>query len=174
MQIAISGTFSVGKTTLLDKIKDSGEFNDFTLIREVVRTLAKQGIQINKGADVFSQTKILEQHLKNALSYDNMISDRCAVDAFVFATYDYLKGNYSYDDYKKFEAIFLDAIKSYNKLFYIPIEFDIVDDNFRSLDKEYQKDIDSLFKMIFKRYNLSYIELKGTVKERFNLFRAYA
>jgi nicotinamide riboside kinase len=172
MKFAISGAHSVGKSTLVNELTtNKGKLKDYEFITEIVRSLAKQGIKINKGADHVSQMIILEEHYKNILRYNKMLTDRCALDAFAYATWDYLNGAYSYEQHKQHEAIFLDTIKSYDLIFYIAPEFEIVDDGFRSLDSKYQKEIHVIFLKLIQKHRLNVITISGTVEERLEKLR---
>jgi nicotinamide riboside kinase len=172
MKFAISGAQGVGKSTLIKELQAQPDLIEgCVLITEIVRTLAAQGIKINKGADHKSQMIILEEHYKNTLRYDKMITDRCALDAFTYATWDYLNGAYTYEQHKEHEAIFLDTIKNYDLIFYIAPEFEIVNDGFRSTDAIYQKEIHELFLKAIRKYNLRVMAISGSVEDRMEKLR---
>ena len=174
MKIAISGASSVGKTTLLNAIENSqGLSKDYTLIREVVRSLIAKGVKINKGADHESQCRILQAHYDNTLIHKNFISDRCAVDAFAYSMWDYLAGNYTYKEHKEHEAMFLSCISQYDRFYYIKPEFPIKEDGVRDTDVNYQKEIHELFNVIFVKYKMDVVYLSGSVEERLNQFITY-
>lgn len=168
-RIVLSGASSVGKSTLLDIIEKSQQLTDYVLIKEVVRSLVSKGVRINKGADHRSQLIILEAHYKNTLSYSHMITDRGAIDAFVYATWDYMNGNYTFNQHKEHETVFKSCLP-YHHYFYLPIEFPLTKDGVRDEDERYRQEIDKLFKFIYSKYQISYITLRGTPKERFNTF----
>jgi nicotinamide riboside kinase len=171
MKIAISGSQCVGKTTLLNAIENNlTSFKGYNLLREIVRTLMNQGVKINKGADHNSQMRILEAHYKNILTYPKFITDRCAVDAFVYATWDYIQGHYTYQEHKQHEEVFLSCIQSYDLFFYLPVEFPLQKDGVRSEDIEYRKQIDKLFLVIYDRYGIQFTALTGDVPERIQNF----
>lgn len=175
MKIALSGAQSVGKSTVLKEIEDKNLLPGFVLVKEVVRALVAKGITINKGADHRSQVIILEEHYKNVLRYNNVLTDRCSLDAFVYATWDYLNGSFTYKEHKEHEALFLDCIQSYDVIFYIAPEFEIVDDGFRSIDATYQQEIHQLFLKLSDKYKKvlpPILLLKGTVEERINAFES--
>lgn len=166
MKISISAAQGTGKTTLMNVLKENSILKNYTFITEIVRSLIHQGVKINKGADHNSQCRILEEHYKNLLRYDNFITDRSAIDAFVYATWDYLNGNYTYEQHKVHEQMFLDCVKNYDMFFYIPVEFDLVEDGVRDADKQYQKEIAELYIKTFKKYNIKFVSLRGSVKKR--------
>ena len=150
MRIAISGSQGVGKTTLIDKIWVDKSAENFHIEKEIVRSLMREGVSINKGADHRSQLIILEAHYKNILKYPELITDRCAIDAFAYAIWDYLKGNYSFSEHKEHESIFLSCISSYDKVFYLKPEFQLQEDGVRSTDSVYQTEIHNLFVRFFE------------------------
>lgn len=166
MKIVLSGSQSVGKTTVMNEIEKSPMFQGHTFIREIVRTLMKKGIQINKGADHKSQVAILEEHYRNTFRYSSFVSDRGAIDAFAYATWDYLQGNYTLEQHKEHEQLFLSCLKAYEVYFYIPPEFEIVPDGVRAVDKDYQHQIHEIFIELYRRYHISYVTVTGTVQER--------
>lgn len=173
MKISISAAQGTGKTTLMNALREESMLKDNVFITEIVRSLISQGIKINKGADHDSQCRILEEHYKNTLRYDNFITDRSALDAFVYATWDYLKGNYTYEQHKVHESMFLDTVGMYDKFFYIPIEFEMSEDGVRDTDKQYQKEIADLYIKIANKYNIPFIGLTGTVNQRVKKFIEY-
>ncbi len=171
MRIAISGSQCVGKSTLLKSIEQSGYFDkDFFFCKEVVRTLMSKGIKINKEADHYSQLSILEQHYINALQYPNLITDRCSVDAFVYATWNYLQGKFTYKEHKEHRELFEANLHKYHRFFYLPPEFPMIEDGVRDIDVNFQQDIHNLFLTIYQDYMVTPIILTGSVEERFNKF----
>ncbi len=171
MKFGISGAHSVGKSTVLKSITDKNLFPNNTIITEIVRTLAAKGIKINKGADHQSQMIILEEHYKNTLRYDNMITDRCALDAFAYATWDYLNGAYTLEQHQEQKKIFLSTVYEYDEIFYIAPEFEIVDDGFRSLDSKYQKEIHEIFVKLINKYQLNVCYISGSVENRVEMIK---
>ena len=153
----------------IESIKEK-YFPNITFVKEIVRSLVAQGIKINRNSDYDSQCVILEEHYKNQLRYRNMITDRCSIDAFVYATYDYLQGKYNLIEHLEHERLMLLSLGDYDKFFYIPVEFEMTEDSVRDTNKQYQKDIDNLFKVIFDKYNIEPTILKGTIEERKKTF----
>jgi predicted ATPase len=169
-KICISGSQNTGKSTLLKAIEKRSEFKDHEFIKEVVRTLMKEGVKINKFADHDSQIKILLQHYKNCLHFHQMITDRSAVDAFVYATWDYIYGHFTYKEHKEQEEIFLRCLPFYKLHFFLPIEFNMEEDGVRNTEPTYQKEISDIFHIIFNRYQIPYITLSGSVENRLTNF----
>lgn len=163
MKIAISGSQNTGKTTLLNLLKQEG---GVVFLTEIVRQLVTEGILINKNADHRSQCLILEQHYRNCLKYDSFVTDRGAIDAFVYATQNFLDRKFSFQEHKEHETLFLSSLPYYDYHFYLPPLGFIEDDGVRSNDQAYQKDIDRIFKTVYKRYNIPFFELKGNPSEK--------
>lgn len=174
MRIALSGSSCTGKTTLMKEIEKDPYFKDFHLFEEVVRSLKKSGqiSAVNKKISFQDQKTILTTHHRNVLSRDNFITDRGVLDAFVYATYDYLEGHYNFEEWKLFESIFLTTIKEYSYIFYLSTEIPLIKDGFRSEDLLYRKEIEKLFLRVIDVYRLPTVrELKGSVEDRLNSLR---
>lgn len=167
-RIVLSGTQSCGKSTLLQDIKK--DVPKMTIYEEIVRTLIKSGVKINKEADHKSQCAILKAHYKNSIANSEFISDRGAVDAFVYGTWSYLNGDFTYEEHKVQEEIFLGCLPMYTHNFYLPIEFEAVEDEVRDTDEKYREELERLYYLTYHKYNIPFVELKGTVDERLKIF----
>ena len=53
--------------------------------------------------------------------------------------------------------------------FYIPIEFEVEYDGFRSMNEDFRKEIDKNIKDLLDGMGIDYIELRGTVEERLEI-----
>ena len=173
MRISISGAQGTGKTTLMNFIKSDEAFQNYEKITEIVRSLAARGIKVNKEADHYSQCVILEEHYKNILKWNNSITDRSSVDAFVYATWSYINGKFSFKEHKEHESLFLSCVPFYERIFYIPVEFGMENDGFRDTDISYQQEIARLFINTFHRYHIKYDVLTGTTEQRYSNFKKY-
>lgn len=169
MKIAISGTQSSGKTTLINKMKESGLFTHFVFVDEIVRSLIKEGYSFNENGDDKSQIKLMECHLINANKDQNEILDRCSLDGYIYAYWSWLNKKISDDTIKKSRKIFWESIDKYDYIFYVRPEFGLVEDGVRSNNKFYQKQIDNLFDSFIrkKRFKNVYY-LNGEVDRRFD------
>jgi nicotinamide riboside kinase len=170
-KIAISGAHCVGKTTLIKAIQSSGLFKDYEIKTEIVRSLMEKGIKINKGADPGSQITILEEHYKIALNNPRFITDRCSVDAFVYSIWDYLEGNYTFEQHKSFENLFLSSKDLYDQHFFIEPEFPIIKDNVRDEDESYRNKLNGLFKAVYQKYSIPFVHLTGSTEWRYQVFK---
>lgn len=163
MKIALSGPQCTGKTTLLNQIAEKYG-NELDIKIEVVRSIKKRWeeegreFKFNKYGDFDSQMAIFEEHHRNVLFNNNhVVTDRCSWDAFTYATYNYLKGDFTYDQWKQFERAFEDTIGEYDEIIYLPPGLiEMQSDGVRDIDTNFQHEIGKLFKEIASTYDVSY------------------
>ena len=84
MRIAITGSHNTGKTSLLKKLWPRLEFEGYDFYKEVIREIYQLGFSFNENADDSSQLAMLALHLLH-LKSENMITDRCILDNYVYA-----------------------------------------------------------------------------------------
>lgn len=171
MKISISGPQCCGKTTTMNALKELPSLKHYTFIEEPVRRLVKEkGIKINKDSTFDDQLLILQEHHLNTLRYDDFVTDRSALDAFTYATYDYIVGKYNFSQWKQFKEIYEECIDQYDRIFLLE-PLPMKDDGFRSLDVEWQNKTYSLMHDIaFKHKNKPIILPDWTVELRMKLF----
>ncbi len=168
MKIAIIGTHSTGKTTLLNELKK--HFKDLPFITEVARNFPRD-ITDNPIKEMERQLSIFEAQLTQEVLFENgFISDRSTIDNAAYMSLALRK----YNKYLPFRnyivtvnniGVAINHGDYYDYLFYIPIEFPVVDDGFRCLDEEERLAIDYIIKMLKPPKTIKII---GTVKERVN------
>lgn len=152
MKIAFIGSHSTGKTTLCNElIKDH---QDHFLIPEIARVFGIEKIPMIKRS-IELQKEMIQVQKKIEFYHDRFISDRSILDF----------GIYSMDE-TLIRECFRDMKGRYDYVFYVPITFKIVDDGFRNIDRQFQKDIDRLFQIWMPDYVYE-IRLKS-VKNRIN------
>jgi len=166
MKIGLCGTMSVGKTTLVNALKELPEFKDYMFRTERSKYLMEQGIPLNtdstfKGQLVFLAERSLE------LLQENIITDRTVIDVIAFA-----RASKSMDHVEKydFEQVATLLIKDYDYIFYIsPEGVEMEDNGVRETDLEYRKLIDFIItNQIKSKRSLiqNYGILEGSTKER--------
>ena len=156
---------SVGKTTLVNALKELPEFKDYHFRTERSKHLMNLGIPLNtdstlKGQLVFASERAAE------LMQENIITDRTVIDVMAFC--DLSK---SMKDHEKFylNGTLYYLIDEYDILFYVsPEGVEIEDNGVRETDAEYREAIDKKIKSIVKMYRSNTITIKGTVEERIN------
>jgi len=154
---------SVGKTTLVNALKELPEFKDYNFRTERSKHLMKMGIPLNtdstlKGQLVFASERAAE------LMQEKIITDRTIIDVMAFC--DLSK---SIDSAHKFylNATLSYLIDEYDILFYVsPEGVEIEDNGVRETNAEYRDAIDKKIKSIVQMHRGSAITISGTVEER--------
>ena len=165
------GAQGTGKTTILNHYKEQG----YNVITEIVRNLAKEGVNINEMGDVEGQKKIFSSYQKLLKSKKGYISDRGLVDVlsytFSHAIAEIGEGIEEGPLKKLADKQYLTAAKFYQEnpdiqVCYFPIEFAVVDDGVRSTSEEFRSQVDFLIKSFLDTAHIPYHEITGTVEER--------
>lgn len=166
MRYILTGAQGTGKSTLLHHF--DGKMN---IITEVVRNLAKdEHISVNEEGNVRGQTRIFDTYY-DILSKTKgpYVSDRGLTDVLAYTCYNMkdkgIEGEKFLEDQMNRFIRFMDN-NSDVVYFYVPIEFDVEWDGFRSVNEDFRKEIDKNIKDLLDAMNIDYIELRGTVEER--------
>ena len=154
---------SVGKTTLVNALKELIEFKDYTFRTERSKYLMEMGIPLNtdstyKGQLVFTAERAAE------LMQENIITDRTIVDVIAFSNL-----STSMKEHEKFflSSALTPLIEEYDVLFYVsPEGVEIEDNGVREIDAKYRIAIDKEIKSIVGMHRNSVITINGTVEER--------
>ena len=169
MKIAITGAHSTGKSTLVAELqKDIKLSKQFEFRGNITRTIKGGNIKINELGTNETQLLVLSRHLDH-YTPKNVILDRCALDGLVYTAYLFEKGVVNRETLRIAEAVFENL--KYDIIFYIPPEFDIVDDKTRSTNPEFRNRIVELFEEYMDSYGIFPIRLTGSVKERVAQFK---
>ena len=160
MRIAIIGSHGVGKTTL--SVKLSNHFG-FARIPDIVREAHEKKFVINEETPPESQFWILSKQIElERNTPESWIADKTLFDNIIY-------GNVILKDQKVKDVISDIVIKEarYDAMLYLPIEFAIADDGLRSLNSEFQAQIDRSYIEFLNQNNFSYCTVRGTIEERF-------
>jgi len=168
MKIGITGAQSVGKTTLLNALRSEKLFKDYTICDEVTRRVKGYGLPINESGTDITQRLIMNEHIVNVFMSGNMITDRTALDGLVYSIYLNNKKQISDSTLKYVRDVFHKVCSSYDHVFYIEPEFEIVDDGVRSVNKQFRDEIAELFELTIEKEKLSMLREKGSVRDRVN------
>ena len=166
MKIGFTGTMSVGKTTLVNALKELPEFADYTFATERSKYLRDLGIPLNTDSTIKGQVVFLAERASE-LMCENVITDRTIIDVMAFTRLAKSIPYYMGDD---FEQLSSHLIREYDYIFYIsPEGVELEDNGVRTIDEKYRMNIDAEIKKIINSYKSkikTYIELSGTTEER--------
>jgi nicotinamide riboside kinase len=168
MKIGITGAQSVGKTTLLNALRSEKLFKDYIICDEVTRRVKGYGLPINEEGTDITQRLIMNEHIVNVFMYGNMLTDRTALDGLVYSTYLFKNNKINNTTMKYVKEVFNKVWHSYDYVFYIEPEFEIVDDGVRSINKQFRDEIADMFEATIEKEKLSMLRVKGSVRNRVN------
>ena len=166
MKIGFTGTMSVGKTTLVNALKELPEFKGYKFATERSEYLRDLGIPLNTDSTIKGQLIFLAERSSELLQ-ENIITDRTIIDVIAFThsaeSIPTFMGH-------QFEQLASHLISEYDYIFYVSPEGVKLEDNgVRVVDQEYRKEIDESIKETIKKYikhNGFYSELSGSTEER--------
>ena len=164
MKIGLCGTVSVGKTTLVNALKELPEFANYEVATERSKYLRDQGIALNddstiKGQLVFAAERSLE------LMKENIITDRTVYDVSAFTL---SAKSIEWWVRETFVNILMQLRKEYDVIIYVsPEGIEIEDNGVRTTNSEYRDKIDNVIKeMLVEFPPVKLIEVKGSNEER--------
>ena len=168
MKIGLCGTMSVGKTTLVNELKNLPEFKDYHFRTERSKYLSDLGIPLNTDSTLKGQLVFAAERASELLQ-ENIITDRTIIDVMAFCNL-----STSMEDYEKeqINGVLWNLIKDYDIIFYVNPEGVKMEDNgVRETNMKYRNDIDKEIKTILNMHRSApgkVIEVKGTIEERIN------
>ena len=166
MKIGLCGTMSVGKTTLVNALKELDEFKGYNFATERSKYLMSLGIPLNTDSTLKGQTVFLAERCSE-LMHDNIITDRTILDVMAFTQN---ASSINMIDRESFIQYACNFLKEYDYIFYIsPEGLDIEDNGVRETDEHYRDLIDFSINSLINKFeykikNLN--EISGTTEER--------
>ena len=166
MKIGLCGTMSVGKTTLVNALKELPEFKNYNFRTERSKHLMNLGIPLNtdstlKGQLVFAAERAAE------LMQEDMITDWTIIDVMAFCS---LSKSMSKAEKDHLNGVLWHLIREYDVIFHIDdLSIPIEDNGVRETDKDYRLEIhnkiDSIIGM-FGGMAGKVVKISGTTEER--------
>ena len=166
MKIGLCGTMSVGKTTLVNALKELNYFEGYTTRTERSKELMAMGIPLNTDSTFLGQTVFMAERA-NELLIDNIITDRTIIDVMAFAQ---ASKSIDWVDKEAFYAYAIRLIKEYDYIFYVsPEGVEIEDNGIRETDADYRNEIDIIIRHTLSQQKhriKKYGVLEGSTEER--------
>jgi hypothetical protein len=166
MRIGLTGTMSVGKTTLAKALGELDMFKDYPIQTERSKYLRDLGVALNtdstlKGQLVFAAERSIE------LMQPNIITDRTVYDVSAFTLSAKSIGNY---EKRQFTELLMSLRDDYDAIIYVsPVGVDIEDNGVRTVDPIYRNKIDITIQSMLKEYPpKKLIKVIGSTEERIN------
>ena len=148
MKIGLCGTMSVGKTTLVNALKELEQFKGYEFATERSKYLMELGIPLNTDSTFLGQTVFMAERASELL-IDNIITDRTIIDVMSFA-----QASKSIDstDKEAFYAYAIRLLKEYDYIFYVsPEGVEIEDNGIRETNASYREEIDVIIRHILSQ-----------------------
>lgn len=166
MKIGLTGTMSVGKTTLAKALGELDMFKGYPIQTERSKYLRDMGIALNtdstlKGQLVFAAERSIE------LMQENIITDRTVYDVSAFTLSAKSIGHY---EKRQFTELLMSLRDDYDAIIYVsPIGVDIEDNGVRTVDPIYRNKIDITIQSMLKEFPpKKLIKVQGSTEERIN------
>jgi len=169
MKIGFCGTISVGKTTLVNALKELPEFADYHFATERSKYLRDLGIPLNTDSTLKGQLIFLAERASELLHKD-MITDRTVIDVMAFS---HLSTTIPFFISADLNKAVSELIRDYDYIFYVsPEGVELEDNGVRVVDSEYRMELDKTIKKLLEQHKFKfntikgYSELSGTTEER--------
>jgi GTPase SAR1 family protein len=171
MKVGFCGTMSVGKTTLVNHLKELSDFQDYTFRTERSKHLMSLGIPLNTDSTLKGQTVFLSERAAE-LMQENIITDRTVIDVMSFAQ---CSESMNYVEKENFIRLAASLLHEYDYIFYVsPEGVEIEDNGVRETNAKYRDLIDFTIQMFLNRYKhriKNLVEIKGTTEDRIKVIQ---
>jgi nicotinamide riboside kinase len=166
MKIGLCGTISVGKTTLVNALKELPEFAGYEFKTERSKYLRDLGIPLNTDSTLKGQIVFMAER-SSELMFENMITDRTVIDVMAFTR---LAKSIPYFIADDFNDAVSHLLREYDYVFYVsPKGVELEDNGVRVVDADYRNQVDKEIQQLITRHKnklKNYTELSGSTEER--------
>jgi GTPase SAR1 family protein len=173
MKIGFTGTMSVGKTTLVNALKELPEFKDYKFATERSKYLRDLGIPLNTDSTLKGQTIFLAERCSELIC-DDIITDRTVIDVMAFTL---CANSILSTDADLFEQYASNFIKEYDWIFYVsPVGVPIEDNNVRTIDSNYRELINNMIYYLCSEYKnniKNFGIISGSTEDRIKQIKSY-
>jgi GTPase SAR1 family protein len=163
-RIGLTGTVSVGKTTLAKALGELEQFKDYIIQTERSKYLSNLGIPLNTDSTLPGQFVFLAERASELLQ-PNIITDRTIWDVCSFTL-----SAKSISDYEKrtFVESAMNLKDYYDLIIYVsPLGVSVENNGIRTTDLGYRVKIDTAIQMALEEYKPKrLISVEGTTEER--------
>jgi len=174
MKYVLTGSHGTGKTTIINSMYDWLEEKSVKPIinSSSARKIKQSGRLINDDGDDIVQMIVNSSHIFN-FREDNWFADRCIIDSFSYAVYQYKTGKISKETYEVSLYMVKQFAGLYDKIFYVPIEFPLTKDEERKDELNFQREIDTIVRNTISDLKLSVELIKGSVEDRIEFIKKH-
>jgi nicotinamide riboside kinase len=164
MKIGLTGTMSVGKTTLVNAMRAHELFANYETATERSKYLMSLGIPLNTDSTLKGQFIFLAERATE-LMFDNVITDRTIWDVCSFTSLSKTISNHQKYD---FEHAAMNLKNEYDLVIYVkPDGVEIEDNGVRETNSEYRDQIDKQIQNLLELHPPSnLLVVSGSTEER--------
>jgi nicotinamide riboside kinase len=166
MRIGLTGTMSVGKTTLVNAMRANNVFKQYETATERSKYLMNLGIPLNTDSTLKGQLIFLAERATE-LMFDNILTDRTIYDVCAFTV---LAPSMNNSQKYVFEKTAMELKNDYDLIIYVsPEGVDVEDNGIRETNVDFRNNIDLEIQQLLKRYPpKKLITVSGSTEERIN------
>ncbi|HBB54175.1 MAG: hypothetical protein UV65_C0017G0006 [Parcubacteria group bacterium GW2011_GWF2_43_11] len=158
MKIVVTGSHGTGKSSFA---KGLAEKLGAKYIHDIVTDeIAPQGFTINEKTPPEVQIMLISHQWRlEQITPQPWVADKCLYDYWVYSREDF-------EDYiKKTILMFINGNAPYDFVFYLPVEFPMELNEWRSPDLGFQKEMDRRYKKFLDEQGIKYIILPSFINE---------
>lgn len=180
VKIAICGTHGTGKSTTVRALADAFNTMKVEIVPEFARTYAAHAgnpdiLMQGKDSPVSQLLSLIHYPVIEAMALarrpDLVICDRGILDSFAYVTEVGVPFSRSEREYA--QRLLNDHAKTYDLVFYHPIEFALSHDGVRNSEHHFQRHMDKAIREQWARANVGLIEVRGSLEARVQTIMQY-